>query len=252
MSTRSNIAILLREEDRNRDFETPMGTTVNAHGAKYLYVYCHNDGYPSGVGADLKDMFEGEDCYEEALEYILAGDRSTTDLTYWEWRRETDVDPAASDDEDEMYQNDYLYIIEEVDGSHRIHVRQYGEEELPTNDDIRADVEDWYNENITEEDIKDPEKYELGDMMYDCLYSLTAWADVDETQEGDDIRDVITETLESLLQRDREMSEDDEEEETETSDEVYQVNSHGDMVGPKTMTVNSHGDIVYTDATDWR
>jgi hypothetical protein len=207
MSTRSNIAILLREEDRNRDFTTPMGTTVNAGGKKYLYVYCHNDGYPEGVGADLKRMFEGEESYEDALEYILAGDRSTTELTYWEWRRETDVDPAASDNEEDMYQNDYLYIIEEVDGSHRLHVRQYGEEELPTNDEVREAVEDWYNENITEEDIKAyPEKYELGDMMYDCLYGLDF--DAYETQEGDDLRDVISETLESLLERDHEMNED--------------------------------------------
>ncbi len=126
MSTRSNIAILLRPEDRNRNFTTPMGTTVNANGKKYLYVYCHNDGYPEGVGADLKNMFEGRECYEEALEYILAGDRSTTDLTYWEWRRETNVDPLACDDEDNMYLNDYLYIIEEVDNSGRLRVRQYG------------------------------------------------------------------------------------------------------------------------------
>ena len=213
MSTRSNIAILLREEDRNRDFETPMGTTVNAGGKRYLYVYCHNDGYPSGVGADLKDMFEGEESYEDALEYILAGDRSTTELTYWEWRRETDVDPAASDDEDDMYQNDYLYIIEEVDGSHRLHVRQYseyGEEEAPTNDEVREAVEDWYGENISDEDIEKYKSgdYELCDMMYDCLYGIDIdLGDGDETVEGDDFRDVISETLESLLQRDIELAE---------------------------------------------
>lgn len=211
MSTRSNIAILLREEDRNRDFETPMGTTVNAGGKKYLYVYCHNDGYPEGVGRDLKRMFEGEEAYEEALEYILAGDRSTTELTYWEWRRETDVDPAASDNEDDMYQNDYLYIIEEVDGSHRLHVRQYseyGEEEAPTNDEVREAVEDWYGENISDEDIEKYKSgdYELCDMMYDCLYDIDL-GDGDETVEGDDFRDVICETLESLLQRDIELAE---------------------------------------------
>lgn len=206
MSTRSNIAILLREEDRNRDFTTPMGTTVNAGGKKYLYVYCHNDGYPEGVGADLKRMFEGEESYEEALEYILAGDRSTTELTYWEWRRETDVDPRPANTEEEMYQNDYLYIIEEVDASHRIRVRESGANySLPTNDEIREAVEDWYNENITEEDIKNPDNYELGDMMYDCLYEIGF--DADETEEGDDLRDVISETLESLLERDREMNE---------------------------------------------
>ena len=207
MSTRSNIAILLREEDRNRDFTTPMGTTVNAGGKKYLYVYCHNDGYPEGVGADLKRMFEGEESYEDALEYILAGDRSTTELTYWEWRRETDVDPAAANDEESMYQNDYLYIIEELDNSRRLHVRQYGEEELPTNDEVREAVEDWYNQNITDEDVENYKSgdYDLCDMMYDCLYDIDF--DADETQDGDDLRDVISETLESLLQRDVELAE---------------------------------------------
>ena len=125
MSTRSNIAILLRPEDRNRDLQTPMGTTVNAGGKKYLCVYCHNDGYPDGVGHDLKEKFEGRDAYDEALQYILAGDRSTTNLTYWEWRRETLTEPDAHDRIDDMYQEDYLYIIKEIedsDGSRHLHV----------------------------------------------------------------------------------------------------------------------------------
>lgn len=253
MSTRSNIAILLREEDRNRDFETPMGTTVNANGKAYLFVYCHNDGYPSGVGQDLKDMFEGEEAYEEALDYILAGDRSTTGLTYWDWRRESDTEPVACDDEEDMYQNDYLYIIEEVDGSHRLHVRQYGEEPLPTEDEIREATEDWYGRNVSEDDLKAIKNgmMDIEDIVYDCFDSI-APTDSDETEDGTDIRDIIYETIESLLERDLEVNEDEEEEETEASDEVYQVNSHGDMVGPKQMTVNSHGDIVYTDAPDWR
>jgi len=251
MSTRSNIAILLRPADRNRDLETEMGTTVNAKGKPYLYVYCHNDGYPSGVGQDLKDMFDGAD-YEDALEYILMGDRSTTDLSYWQWREEDNVDPVPADTEEDCFNEEYLYIIEEVDGSGRVRVRQYGEDELPTNDEVREAVEDWYNNNITEEDVENYKSgdYELCDMTYDCLYGIDI--DADETQEGDDLRDVISETLEGLLQRDIELAEDEEEEETKDSAEVYQVNSHGDMVGPKQMTVNSHGDIVYTDAPDWR
>ena len=167
MSTRSNIAIRLRPEDRLRNFTTPMGTIVNPKGSAYLYVYCHNDGYPSGVGQDLKDMFEGEESYEAALEYILAGDRSTTDLTYWEWRRESNVDPAASDNEEDMYQNDYLYIIEEVDGSHRLHVRLYGEEEYDEYDDdeVRDTTSDYFADmtgGLSEEDLKDKDNYELG------------------------------------------------------------------------------------------
>ena len=131
MSTRSNIAILLRPEDRNKDFKTPWGEVVNANGKKYLYVYCHNDGYPEGVGADLISMFDG-DKYEKALKYILKGDRSTTDLSYWEWRKEQCA-PRAADTEEEMYQNDYLYVIEEVDVT--MQVRLYGDDDDDWNDD---------------------------------------------------------------------------------------------------------------------
>ena len=163
MSTRSNIAILLREEDRNKTFTTPMGTKVNANGKAYLYVYCHNDGYPSGVGRDLEDMFEGAD-YEDALEYILKGDRSTTDLSYWEWRRESNVDPAASDNEDDMYQNDYLYILEEKDG--KMHVRQYGEEYDEYDDDeVRDTTSDYFNnlaDGLSTEDLNDEDNYAAG------------------------------------------------------------------------------------------
>ena len=136
MSTRSNIAILLRPEDRNKDFKTPWGQVVNANGKKYLYVYCHNDGYPEGVGDDLIRMFDG-DKYEKALEYILMGDRSTTDLSYWDWRKEQCA-PRAADTEEKMYQNDYLYILEEVDGTMR--VRMYGDDE----DEDEGDEDAYY------------------------------------------------------------------------------------------------------------
>lgn len=207
MSTRSNIAILLREEDRNRDFETPMGTTVNAAGRPYLYVYCHNDGYPEGVGHDLKNMFEGEDSYEEALEYILAGDRSTTELTYWEWRRETDVDPRSAWNEEDMYQNDYLYIIEEVDGSHRLHVRQYGEDELPTEEEISDAAEDWYDNNVSEDDVKAIKNGEMDveDLAYDCFNDISTEAD--ETEDGTDIRDIVYDVIRALVDRDIELNE---------------------------------------------
>ena len=138
MSTRSNIAILLRPEDRNKDFKTPWGEVVNANGKKYLYVYCHNDGYPEGVGADLINMFDG-DKYEKALRYILRGDRSTTDLSYWDWRGEKCA-PRAADTEEEMYQNDYLYVIEEVDVT--MQVRLYGDDDDDWNDDDEDEGEE--------------------------------------------------------------------------------------------------------------
>lgn len=131
MSTRSNIAILLRPEDRNKDFKTPWGQVVNAKGKKYLYVYCHHDGYPEGVGDDLIRMFDG-DKYEQALAYILVGDRSTVDLSYWDWRKE-ECEPEAASTEKEMYQNEFLYIIEEVNGV--LLVRMYDESDFDDEDD---------------------------------------------------------------------------------------------------------------------
>ena len=114
MSTRSNIAILLRPEDRNKTLKTPWGQSVNANGKKFLVVYCHNDGYPEGVGADLDSSFEGGR-YEDALEYILRGDRSTTDLNYYEWRGE-ECPPRAYDNASDCYQEEYLYIMYEFEG----------------------------------------------------------------------------------------------------------------------------------------
>ena len=164
MSTRSNIAIRLREEDRNKTFETPWGETVKPNGKQFLYVYCHNDGYPEGVGADLKDMFNGGK-YEDALEYILMGDRSTTDLTYWDWRRE-ECAPYAEDNEEKMYQNDYLYIIEEVNGV--LKVRQYNEyEEEVDEDQLSQFVADWFEENGSDYD-----EDTLSEMLDDCCEAV--------------------------------------------------------------------------------
>ena len=219
MSTRSNIAILLRAEDRNKNFRTPMGTTVNANGKAYLYVYCHNDGYPDGVGRDLEDMFEGGD-YESALEYILAGDRSTTDLTYWEWRRESNVDPAASDDEDEMYQNDYLYILEEQDG--KMHVRLYGEEEEEydeyDDDEVRDTTSEYFNDmagDLSDEDLKDEDNYEAGiirnmaagyteddvDNILDDLSTRFNWSDDDWNEARGTAANLLEDLATELLQK---------------------------------------------------
>ena len=178
MSTRSNIAILLRPEDRNKDFKTPWGEVVNANGKKYLYVYCHNDGYPEGVGADLINMFDG-DKYEKALKYILKGDRSTTDLSYWEWRKEQCA-PRAADTEEEMYQNDYLYVIEEVDVT--MQVRLYGDDDDDWNDD-----EEDEDEGEGEEDA-----YYLSiNKEPDGSFRVKQYSNEDDFNEDDLINDII-------------------------------------------------------------
>lgn len=178
MSTRSNIAILLRPEDRNKDFKTPWGEVVNANGKKYLYVYCHNDGYPEGVGADLINMFDG-DKYEKALKYILMGDRSTTDLSYWEWRGEQCA-PRAADTEEEMYQNDYLYVIEEVDVT--MQVRLYGDDDDDWNDD-----EEDEDEGEGEEDA-----YYLSiNKEPDGSFRVKQYSNKEDFNEDDLINDII-------------------------------------------------------------
>ena len=178
MSTRSNIAILLRPEDRNKDFKTPWGQVVNANGKKYLYVYCHNDGYPEGVGADLINMCDG-DKYEKVLKYILKGDRSTTDLSYWEWRKEQCA-PRAADTEEEMYQNDYLYVIEEVDVT--MQVRLYGDDDDDWNDD-----EEDEDEGEGEEDA-----YYLSiNKEPDGSFRVRQYSNEDDFNEDDLINDII-------------------------------------------------------------
>ena len=178
MSTRSNIAILLRPEDRNKDFKTPWGEVVNANGKKYLYVYCHNDGYPEGVGADLINMFDG-DKYEKALRYILRGDRSTTDLSYWDWRGEQCA-PRAADTEEEMYQNDYLYVIEEVDVT--MQVRLYGDDYDDWNDDEEDEDEDDGEEDASYLSInKEP----------DGSFRVKQYSNKEDFNEDDLINDII-------------------------------------------------------------
>ena len=102
MATRSNIAILLRPEDRNRTLNV-MDECFNGYrprmqcpycrsakpedlknifpncepnGNPVLQIYCHWDGYPDGVGASLQSSYNS---YEEALALILGGDLSSLD-----------------------------------------------------------------------------------------------------------------------------------------------------------------------------
>jgi len=150
MSTRSNIAIRLRSEDRNKTFNTPWGEPVKPNGAEYLCVYCHNDGYPSGVGADLESMFNGGD-YEEALDYILQGDRSTTDLSYWGWRREHCA-PTPEQTAEDCYCEEYLYIIFE-DENGELTVKQYVPAYTGSDGELGETVEDYFDGDIlTDED----------------------------------------------------------------------------------------------------
>ena len=88
MATRSNIAIILKEEDKARVFaelnerlekteDNPFRYGVD--NGNVLQIYCHWDGYPEGVGQDLLKDFNS---YDKALELILEGDHSTPYESY--------------------------------------------------------------------------------------------------------------------------------------------------------------------------
>ena len=96
MSTRSNIRVILKEEDRNRDmkFNPEMfkikrewgpeqvdgkWDTVNPGGAEALIIYHHWDGYPEGVG---KTLIEEYNDYDKALNLVLGGDCSSINGGY--------------------------------------------------------------------------------------------------------------------------------------------------------------------------
>lgn len=81
MSTRSNIAIILKEEDKARVF-AELNKRLEDAGERFRYgvdngnvlqIYCHYDGYLSGVGVELNKYFNN---YDDALMMILAGDCS--------------------------------------------------------------------------------------------------------------------------------------------------------------------------------
>ena len=128
MSTRSMIYVKVNEEDIGKvmtcdivklpnpiiDFNHPC-VEYRIHPKPldkvlYLGIYCHFDGYPSGVGAELKTNFN---TYEKALNLILLGACSTiiTDIrTYHNWRNEDleiksvqGVYPTIGDGIDYMY-----------------------------------------------------------------------------------------------------------------------------------------------------
>lgn len=105
MATRSNIAILLRPQDRNRNFNVmdecfddyrhdmqcpdcrsqkrgdweDIFPDCEPNGNAVLQIYCHWDGYPDGVGEVLQSQYN---TYEEALVLILGGDLSSLNDSY--------------------------------------------------------------------------------------------------------------------------------------------------------------------------
>ena len=111
MSTSSNIAIKLKEEDRNKDFIAPDGSVFNPGGKEYLQIYCHFDGYPDGVGQDL---LEANFTYKEALNFIMLGDHSTVKEAYIYRGESCCQDSPDCMDEPQCHQ-EYLYCFMDDD-----------------------------------------------------------------------------------------------------------------------------------------
>ena len=93
MATRSRIGVVL-----------PDGSVQS--------TYCHNDGYPSGVGRDLQRSIR---TYEEAKAFVDEGDRSTVDNSYHNWRGE-DIKFRIDDSIEKYWKSDleeYGYLFQD-------------------------------------------------------------------------------------------------------------------------------------------
>ena len=126
MATRSNIAIILKEEDRERVF-AELNKRLEEAGDRFRYgmdsgnvlqIYCHWDGYISGVGQDLLNDFNS---YDKALKLILEGDHSTPHEPYAGHGERWVSNRPAQKTEPRRYQN-YLYVFK--DGAWKIPVHE--------------------------------------------------------------------------------------------------------------------------------
>jgi hypothetical protein len=99
----------------------------------YMGVYCHWDGYPSGVGAALKVF---ADTYERALNLVLGGSISSIgedDFTHYANRNGevwTHIEPIQGDtaiDVNAEVDEDYAYLFDEDNGGWKILNRETNE-----------------------------------------------------------------------------------------------------------------------------
>jgi hypothetical protein len=99
----------------------------------YIGVYCHWDGYPSGVGAALKVF---ADTYERALNLVLGGSISSIgedDFTHYANRDGevwSHIEPIQGDtaiDVNAEVDEDYAYLFDEDNGGWKILNRETNE-----------------------------------------------------------------------------------------------------------------------------
>ena len=128
MSTRSNIAIILKEEDKEVVFKA-LNEKLEEEGERFRYgadngnvlqIYCHYDGYLSGVGAELNKYFNN---YDDVLMMILAGDCSYIENGVACHYTNKGEDWVSNKPEQRMHprrHEDYLYVFK--DGNWKIPV----------------------------------------------------------------------------------------------------------------------------------
>lgn len=119
MSTRCNVYVKLREEDKGTTNKSlKFGNPVYiSDDTNYIGIYCHHDGYPEGVGEVLKTNYN---TYEKALELVLNGDTSSigADLDHCGFYAEREEWKYNQPDQSKSYptiNEEYLYVF--VDGN---------------------------------------------------------------------------------------------------------------------------------------
>lgn len=161
MATRSNIAIILRPEDRNRSLNVmdemfndcrPKMNCPNCrhqkeekledifpncepNGKPVLQIYCHWDGYPEGVG---KALLNGYNSYEKALALILGGDLSSLYESYscpYSIGQGEDADQCSPAVHEKACLNEeYLYVFDYE--TNQWFVQEYGSTEYKSLEDV--------------------------------------------------------------------------------------------------------------------
>lgn len=134
MSTRCNIAVVVKESDRKRSLnlinyaeevefdldrintkgesvvlESIYDKAITMDDKSVLQIYCHFDGYPDGVGCELIKHFN---TYEDALALMLAGDTSYLEdgITGVYAIREGYEDNVPEVLDEPLQHNEYLYV----------------------------------------------------------------------------------------------------------------------------------------------
>lgn len=107
MSTRCNVAVRVREEDKGKQVWPYLFIEPDTN---YLMIYIHHDGYPKGVG---RELLEGLTNYKDALEFVSVGDRTSVKIPYTALGEDYESNkPAQLKSIRGAISEEYLYVYE--------------------------------------------------------------------------------------------------------------------------------------------